>query len=121
MFGKIAIMFIALISFKANAQAVFKQNSALPASLKAIVAAVINYNCDLKSDVLFEKKTVVSSKSVDQGIKDYFYETTFEVKDARRNTVGSVVVNSFDVNMFNPTVGVSKGVSSIVSESVNCK
>ncbi len=120
MFGKIAIMFVALVSFKADA-AVFKHNSELPATLKTIVAAVVNYNCELKGDALFEKKTVVTSKNVDQGVKDYFYETSFEVKDARRNTVGSVVVKSFDVNMFNPTVGVSKGVSSIDSDSVNCK
>lgn len=121
MFSKIAVLIIATITFEANAQAVFKHDSKLPASLRAIVAAVVNYNCDFGHRVAFEKGTEVSVDRIDQGMTDYFYKTTFVVKDEKRNNVGELVVNSFNIAMYNPTAGVTEGVDSISSDSVACK
>lgn len=121
MFSKIAMLFLAFLTLEVHAQAVFRHDSKLPASLRPIVAAVVNYNCDFGHRVAFEKTTEISIDRIDQGMTDYFYKTTFVVKDENRKDVGELVVNSFNIAMYNPTAGVTEGVSSISSDSVVCK
>jgi hypothetical protein len=121
MFSKIALLFVAIISFDANAQAVFRHDSKLPSSLRSIVAAVINYNCRSQGHALFERDTTVRIDDIDQGMRDYFYTTTLVVKDNQRKDIGEVVVESFDIDMFNPTAGVTEGVSAISSDIISCK
>lgn len=118
----IIVAMVLSISTLAQAKAVYRYNSTLPTGLQSIVAAVISYSCDVSNVVVWEDKTTISKEHVDQQMYDYHYTTTFKVGTSMSDASTSTIeVVSFDINMQNPTAGVSVGVLSIKSNKINCR
>jgi len=107
---KYAILFLMPFLAQANTvDSVYKANSELPLELKQRVLAQVEAKCaaGVIQNGLSEVSTTVREESIDQGIRDYFYTTTFRSAyffDGMHLADAYITVTSAEYQISNPSV-----------------